>query len=139
MTTGRTDELGDLVMATAHALRRRYAGSTAAWGVTPAQARALRTVIAEGGPRLSELADRLHIAPRSATEVVDALEERGLVRRVPDPADRRAVCVQATDDGGRMRELIEADRGAVAREYFATLSADDRADLARILATLVDP
>jgi DNA-binding MarR family transcriptional regulator len=40
--------------------------------------------------RLSELSEHLHIAPRSATEVVDALESRGLVRRRPDPDDRRA-------------------------------------------------
>lgn len=131
-----SDELGDLVMATAHALRRRYVGSTAAWGVTPAQARALRLVMAEDSPRLSALAERLRIAPRSATELVDALEERGLVHRVPDPDDRRAVCVRPTDDGERMRELIEQARAEVAREYFGGLSATDRRDLVRILAKL---
>ena len=35
--------------------------------------------------RPSVLAERLRIAPRSATEVVDALEARGLVERGPDP------------------------------------------------------
>ena len=51
--------------------------------------------------RLSELSDRLHIAPRSATEVVDALEARGLVERRPDPSDRRATLVELTEHGPR--------------------------------------
>ena len=53
-------------------------------GVTWAQVRALRTVARCGGPvRMSELADRLGIARRSATSVVDELVERGLVGRPP--------------------------------------------------------
>lgn len=41
---------------------------------------------APGDPiRLKDLAERLRIAPRSATEVVDQLEVKGLVRRDPDP------------------------------------------------------
>ena len=43
----------------------------------------------EGGIRSSELAALLHLAPRSATEVIDALESKGLVARSPDPTDRR--------------------------------------------------
>ncbi|MDD0859754.1 MarR family transcriptional regulator [Arthrobacter alpinus] len=44
---------------------------------------------AAGDVRLKDLAERLRIAPRSATEVVDQLEAKGLVRREADPSDRR--------------------------------------------------
>ena len=44
--------------------------------------------------RLSELSDHLHIALRSANEVEDALESRGLVQRRPDPGDRRATLAE---------------------------------------------
>ena len=61
--------------------------------------------------RLSELSDRLHIAPRSTTEVIDALESRGLIQRQPDPGDRRATLVEVT---GRGASVLDAIRGTEA-------------------------
>ena len=84
---------------------------------------------AHGAMRLSELSDHLHIAPRSATEVVDALEARGLVERRPDPADRRATLVELTEDGARVLDAIRAARGTEAERVFDRLSATDRAHL----------
>jgi DNA-binding MarR family transcriptional regulator len=84
------------------------------------------------------LAERLHIAARSATEVVDALEARGLVERGPDPDDRRATLVRPTE--AARTELAEVDR--VRREqserFLAVLSERDRRTLDRILRILVD-
>jgi DNA-binding MarR family transcriptional regulator len=88
--------------------------------------------------RLSELSERLHIAPRSATEVVDGLESRGLVQRRPDPGDRRATLVEVTSAGAGMLEAIRAARGTEAERVFSQLSPADRADLARILRKLQD-
>jgi DNA-binding MarR family transcriptional regulator len=85
--------------------------------------------------RLTQLSEHLHIAPRSATEVVDALESRGLVRRSPDPDDRRATLVEATEPG---LGVLEAIRGTEAGRVFGRLSQEDRAHLARILRQLRD-
>jgi DNA-binding MarR family transcriptional regulator len=89
--------------------------------------------------RLSELSGRLHIAPRSATEVVDALESRGLVRRSADPHDRRATLVAVTEHGADVMAAIRAARGNDAERLFGRLSPADRADLARILGQLREP
>ena len=86
--------------------------------------------------RLSELSDHLHIAPRSTTEVVDALEARGLVRRRADPGDRRATLVEVTEHGRRVGEAIQSARDAEARSFFSVLSETDRTHLARILRKL---
>ena len=67
-----------------------------------------------GAIRLSELSEHLHIAPRSATEVVDALESRGLVERRPDPSDRRATLVELTAHGTSVLDAIRAARGTEA-------------------------
>ncbi|MCZ9881989.1 MarR family winged helix-turn-helix transcriptional regulator [Arthrobacter sp. B2a2-09] len=94
---------------------------------------------APGDPmRLKDLAERLRIAPRSATEVVDQLEVKGLVRRDPDPTDRRATLVAATPAGQQLFAKVSAERRGKSSEYFARLSADDRAELARILGQLGD-
>ena len=86
--------------------------------------------------RLSELSDHLHIAPRSTTDVVDGLQQRGLIQRSPDPHDRRAMLVSLTDQGRRAGIAIRAARDADAERFFAALSDADRKELARILRTL---
>ncbi|HTJ37750.1 MAG TPA: MarR family transcriptional regulator, partial [Dactylosporangium sp.] len=64
------------------------------------------------------------------------LEERGLVERLPDPADRRATLVELTGTGSTIAEKIRAERGAQGERFFAALPPGDRAELARILAEL---
>ena len=77
-------------------------------------------------------------APRTATEVVDALQARGLVRRRADPADRRAILVEVTERGAGMLAEIRATRGTEAGRIFGRLGPADRAELARILSKLRD-
>lgn len=149
-------DLGDLFHAAFRGLRRTWAEQLAPWEMTPHQWRALMTLMrrrpagdtkagsliapedpSAGEPmRLKDLAERLRIAPRSATEVVDQLEAKGLVRRDPDPTDRRATLVAATAAGQELFAKISAERRGKSSEYFGRLSAEDRAELARILGQL---
>jgi DNA-binding MarR family transcriptional regulator len=128
--------LGDLLVRVSRLQRRRWREALAPWDLAPSQARALRVVTDRERTRLSDLAAALGIAPRSATEVVDLLEERGLVARAPDPRDRRAVLLEATPEGRRVRAEIGAARAADSRALFEQLPPADRADLARILRAL---
>ncbi len=89
------------------------------------------------GVRVSHLADHLGIAPRSATEVADALEAAGLLTRSPDPTDRRAVLLTLTDAGRHTVARVRERRRAAADDAVATLSPEDRAQLRRILETLL--
>jgi DNA-binding MarR family transcriptional regulator len=133
-----SDDLAEAFWAVARQLREKSQETLAPWDITPAHWRALRVLRRHGVMRLSELSDWLRIAPRSATEVVDALEARGLVRRMADPGDRRATLVEVTESGA---EILEAIRGASASEaerVFGRLSPADRADLTRILSQLRD-
>ncbi|MGY1815561.1 MarR family winged helix-turn-helix transcriptional regulator [Blastococcus sp. SYSU D00820] len=130
--------LGDLLMRVARAQRRRWRDVLAPWELSPHHARALRVVGSRDGMRLSDLAEALHIAPRSATEVADALQARGLVERTADPADRRAVVLRVTEAGRRVQEEVSAARDADSRELFGRLAPEDRAELARLLRALAD-
>jgi len=151
-------DLGELFHGAFRGLRRTWAEQLAPFELTPHQWRALATLLrsspgpelgaagiacAEGTPgipgvRLKDLAERLRIAPRSATEVVDQLQEKGLVRREADPGDRRATLLVATDAGEQLFAEVSANRRDKSSEYFAKLSDDDRAQLARILGQLRD-
>jgi DNA-binding MarR family transcriptional regulator len=132
------EALSEALMAVARQLREKSAETLAPWDITPAYLRALRTLARHETMRLSELSDRLQIAPRTATEVVDALQARDLVRRRPDPADRRAILVEVTERGAGLLAEIRATRGTEAGRVFSRLGPADRAELARILGRLRD-
>ena len=128
--------LAEAFWAVARALRHRTRVALEPWDLSPSLARAMNVLARQGELRPGTLADHLHIAPRSATEVVDDLQRLGLAERRPDPGDRRAVRVALTPDGARAAEAIQAARQAEGDRFFAALSEEDRAALARILRTL---
>lgn len=130
------ESLDELFWGVARRLRHRNRETFAGLGVTPGHARALGVLAREGGVRPSVLAERLRIAPRSGTEVVDALEERGLVARSPDPDDRRATLVTLTAEGERVAAAVRQARRDDAQAVFGTLPEGDRAELSRILRGL---
>lgn len=127
-------ELAERLMRVARLVRRRGAELLEPWDLSPHHARALRVVAHEDGPRLGRVAEVLRIAPRSATDVVDALEQRGLLERFPDPTDRRASCVRVTAAGAELLASIQRVRATDAEELFAVLDDDDRERLAEMLA-----
>jgi DNA-binding MarR family transcriptional regulator len=141
--TGQRDSAGDETLleafrSVARQLRDTSRAALAPWDITPSHLRALRVLKHHGTMRLSELSEHLHIAPRSTTEVVDALESRGLVQRKPDPGDRRATLVEVTGHGASVLDAIQAARGTEAERVFGRLSQTDRAHLTRILRKLGD-
>ncbi len=130
------EPLSEAFRGIARQLRHATAEALAPWDVTPSQARALGTLRRGGELRAGELAERLRIAPRSATEVIDGLAGRDLVERSPDPADRRATIVRLTAAGQELADAIRTARGAEAESFFAVLEETDQAELRRILALL---
>ena len=130
-------QLADQLYRLTRRLGRAQAERLAPLGLTPAQERALRMIARDGEPpRMTELADRLGIVPRSLTTVIDALEEAGLVRREIDPRNRRAILLRLTDRGTAVRDDLREARRRAAEDLFAPLAAADRKTLADLLALL---
>ena len=130
-------QLADQLHRLTKQLRRAQAERLAPLGLTPAQERALRLIARDDEPpRMTELADRLGIVPRSLTTVIDALEEAGLVRREVDPRNRRAILLRLTDRGTAVRDELREARRRAAEDLFAPLSAEDRKTLADLLTQL---
>jgi MarR family transcriptional regulator, organic hydroperoxide resistance regulator len=76
------------------------------------------------------------VSAPTATRMLSGLEREGLVARVPCTADRRVVHVGLTDEG-RARVLAKRARGEARRaEIFASLSAGERREAARLLERL---
>lgn len=153
-------ELADQLHAIHRRLRRRWTAELAPFELSPHQFRALAALVRSGhhavddvdavhaagqdsdppseGMRLNEVAERLRIAPRSATEVVDLLEVKGLAQRGPDPRDRRATRVTATATGHDLFATVRGQRQQQADEFFAVLDEAERAELSRLLSVVLD-
>ncbi|MFE0473826.1 MarR family winged helix-turn-helix transcriptional regulator [Streptomyces sp. NPDC058947] len=108
-------------------------------GITPAQSRLLRTLAHWGSPpRMADLAERLEVVPRAVTTLVDGLEASGKVRRVPDPANRRVIRIELTDDGRAALRELRAARRSAGEEILAPLTEEQRESLGGLLDTLID-
>jgi DNA-binding MarR family transcriptional regulator len=127
-------QLADQLFRFTRRLRHAQAEQLAPLGLTPAQERALRVITrSEEPPRMTEIAARLGIVPRSLTTVIDSLEAAGLVRRETDPRNRRAILLHLTEGGAAVRDELREARRRGAEELFAPLSARDRETLGELL------
>jgi DNA-binding MarR family transcriptional regulator len=119
----------------AHAARA-FAERIAALDLTPPQTGLLRAIATQPGHSQQALAQHLGTPPTRLVALVDALEERGLVQRRRNAADRRLYAVHLTDAG---RALI-ADIARVAKEHdqalLAALEPAERAQLTELLRRL---
>ncbi|GAA1831368.1 hypothetical protein GCM10009836_06630 [Pseudonocardia ailaonensis] len=111
--------------------RRRAAAD--AVGLSPVRVRALLEVVREPA-MLSDLAERLSVDRPYATVVVDDLQRRGLVRRVPHAADRRCKIVSATTEGIEAAARASAIMNDPPAEL-RSLAAADLAELDRVLGS----
>jgi DNA-binding MarR family transcriptional regulator len=92
----------------------------------------------EEGARPTTIAERLHVAPRSATDVIDALVSKGLATRVPDPADRRAVRIHLTDEGRGALTRADVARDRIHAQAFGVLTELERTQLVALLRKVDD-
>ena len=91
---------------------------------------------AQGPIAQRDLALALRIQPSNLVAVLDQLEERGLLRRPADPADRRRHRVELTAQGRRaLRRARQATERAEG-ELLAPLSAAERREFGALLARL---
>jgi DNA-binding MarR family transcriptional regulator len=77
-------------------------------------------------------------APRTVTEAIDGLERDGLVRRDPDPVDRRAKRISLTKAGLIAVGSAEAARREFVDGVFGVLDTEERAQMVRLIGRLND-
>jgi len=58
---------------------------------------------------MKDLGQRLHCDPSFVTMIADALEQRGLAKREPNPADRRIKNLALTDRGLEVKAAMERE------------------------------
>jgi DNA-binding MarR family transcriptional regulator len=138
-TASLTEALAEFFRATRRA-RGRAASQTPPDGISLAQFHVLEPLA--DGPRTNrQLAEAAGVTSPTATRMIDVLVSRGVVTRVEDPADRRAVLISLTDAG---REALTAkleEYRRVRERIAGTLAPDERlaaADLLNRLAVVIE-
>jgi DNA-binding MarR family transcriptional regulator len=97
----------------------------------------LLSVLRDREPTMNELARLLDLDKSSVTGLVDRAERRGLVARVPSPADKRAVLVRLTNEGRLLVSTAAALFAADVTALLGQLAPRDRAALSRLVSKLL--
>jgi DNA-binding MarR family transcriptional regulator len=86
---------------------------------------------------LSAIAQRQRCVRSNMTQLTDRLEADGLVRRVDDPSDRRAVLAEATDAGRAAYAAAEAALRAEEERFLQGLSCEERSHMTELVKRFV--
>src|SRR5829696_4029552 len=133
MSSLRQPKLADLVREYTSAVLRHAAATAKRMSLEASELAALEHLQAAGSMTQKRLGERLSISPGAVTAMIDRLELRGYVERIPNPEDRRSALVRITKAGleESLRHLwpyIEDIKGV--EEGF---SEEERAVIARFL------
>jgi MarR family transcriptional regulator for hemolysin len=124
------------LMATSRAIRRVYDIALVPLELNLTEANLLSLVNDQGPMSQTKLADRFGMGRAGAGIVIDRLEQRGLVKRVPDPSDRRVWMVEATPGSASIIEKISTMDLEIRTRLRTGISRADRELLAEMLVRL---
>ncbi len=102
-------------------------------GLSVAQFDVLAHVGAHEGITQQELAQRLLVTQGAITQLLDRLEQRGVIRRCPDGRINRLVL---TEEGRRLRDSVVPQQEQFQAEQFAALTPGERRQLLTLLGKL---
>jgi len=107
-------------------------------GASFARTRMLLQISREGVARSIDLAGAFGYAPRTVTEAIDGLERDGLVRRDPDPNDRRAKIISLTEAGRAAAAGAEESRRQYIASVYGVFSPEECERLVALVGKLND-
>ncbi|MEU0268322.1 MarR family transcriptional regulator [Nocardioides sp. NPDC006303] len=125
----------DLSLALEKVVRLVREVSTAG-DVSPTAATVLAGLARTGPQRVTDLAKVAGVSQPAMTQLVNRLTQQGMLARVADDADRRAVLVEVTDAGREVLETRRGQRAGVLDAALARVSTEDRAAIAAALPAL---
>jgi DNA-binding MarR family transcriptional regulator len=117
-------------------IRERTLDSWVKLTLTIPQLKSLFYISRHGRVNLSGLASGIRVTPANVTGIVDRLVEQGLLRRIPDPDDRRIIWLRLTEKGEALVANLREGRASEMHRILDGLSTDDLSLLARSLDML---
>jgi len=132
--SSQLDEIAEALPQRSAALSRLFLTRTTVC-VSRTEVGVLRN-LRDGPRRITELAAEERVTQPAITLLVNRLEERGWVKRIPDPSDGRAVLVSLTPVGEGVFEQLRAEYRALLHEEMAMLDDSEVEALAAAVEIL---
>lgn len=98
----------------------------------------LRWIGEHDGCRHKDLASNCHLEPATVTSALLTMEKEGLIRREPDPNDRRSICLSLTPKGTETLERAGRIFRALEEAYFEGFSEEEKRMAEKLLEKLTD-
>jgi DNA-binding MarR family transcriptional regulator len=127
------------VLRAGRLLEGAIAATAAEKGLSVPEGDILFTLRRSGEPRLSpsQLSQWLFVTSGTMTGRLDRLERRGLIRRLPNPDDRRGMDVELTPEGRKLADELVTTHVANEERLMSGLTRDERRTLERIMRKLL--
>lgn len=106
-------------------------------GLTSSQAKAIVLLKRLGPLQAKEVMVNLAFTSGGVTVLADKLIDKGLIRKLKDGSDRRAIILELTEEGHRLSQVVEEDWNRVMDKLFSVLSDVEVAILAQLFTKLV--
>jgi len=129
MSLNRNDSFGYLTNYLARLFSRALDDRLSAHGVAVGQFAILLLLWEEDGLTQAELGRRAAVEQPTIANTLIRMERDGLIRRQPDPADRRRAFIYLTDHARGLETPLTAAAQAVLTQATRDLSPDDQAAL----------
>lgn len=124
------------LMSTARTMREAFDLRFAPLGLNLTQAMVLAYVHEFGPVNQTQIADQLRVGRAIVGAIIDRLQDRLLVERLPDPVDRRVWRVGVTPTGADLAREIAAIDEVLRAELRNGISRQERQALAAVMARL---
>lgn len=135
------DLLGRLVQAGMAVSKDRQAPIQARYGLQVGEFDVLTTLRRSGAPYVltpTELYGATMVTSGAMTGRLDRLESAALIERTPNPEDRRGLLIRLTDKGRALIDEAMTAHVAGQHETVAGLTLEEREELSRLLAKLLE-
>jgi DNA-binding MarR family transcriptional regulator len=116
---------------------REFLAALQPLGIEPRHFGTMRALRIVGPATRGQLGELLDVSPATVVQIVDHLEDQGLVTRERDPADRRVYRLHLTADAERVVEEAATISVHVLADRIGTAGGRDRKDLVRLLRLLL--
>ncbi|MDB5536393.1 MAG: MarR family transcriptional regulator [Devosia sp.] len=130
--------ISKLIFSVTKQMRRVFEQQARLQDMTLPQWRALGQLVQSNGLSQAALATLIETDPMTTSKILRLLETRGLIERLPDPADSRAKIVRATPPVTAMVEAMKAVAGELHETMLEGISEADRQVLVRSLNKIFD-
>lgn len=138
MGKGRTERVGQLLVVAAGAAQALATERLEPLGLSPRAWGVLSTLVESGSQTQIELATATATDRTAMVYLLDELEGRGLVERMPNPADRRSYLIHLTAQGRKTQRKAAAELATQADTLLTPLDAAERHQLIELLTRIAD-